>query len=163
MRYRKCSKFRFVAKKFNAKPIGRKVITDEIENTIPPLRKWQANAVPQFVNGAIRGMVEQSAYLYLPDHPDLVAFARDMSIDRTHVLSESSVGKRKPAAAATLGKLFQGGKVDVAAGLTVLPGSEFSEDELKVAERWRSNANLGYLPLEVVASLLRANVNEVGA
>ena len=104
----------------------------------------------------VPGLVDQSAFLYLPDHPDLVGFARDMSIDRTHVIKESS-GPTSNRLGNSIGKLFAGGSVDVVEGVTVLPGSEFDEAELARAAAVRNSAGLGYLPLEVVASLLRAN------
>lgn len=108
----------------------------------------------------IPGHIDQSVFVYLPDHPDLVGFARDMAIDRTHIprsegKSISRTGSGEPGQSLTLGD------ASLLAGNVVLPGGEFNDEEMLQARLVRESAGLGYLPLEVVVSILRANKERV--
>jgi hypothetical protein len=53
--------------------------------------------------------------------------------------------------------ILQSLSADAIESTTLAPGSEFSRDELEKAKALMEFSGLGYLPVEVVATLLRAS------
>ncbi|MGG6263225.1 DEAD/DEAH box helicase [Leptolyngbya sp. AN03gr2] len=101
------------------------------------------------------GLNDQSSYLYLPQHPMLLRYAREIAKDRRHVLPNvASVATQRTPGVATQWLLPL--SAEAIAGLTLLPGGEFSTQELALAQQVRDLAKLSHLSLETVAQLLRA-------
>ncbi|MCU0548694.1 MAG: DEAD/DEAH box helicase family protein [Leptolyngbya sp. Prado105] len=101
------------------------------------------------------GLNDQSAYLYVPQHPILLRYAREIAKERRHVLLISppaETQRMNGVAAQWLLPL----SAEAIAGLTLLPGGEFSAQELEIAQQVRDRAKLSHLSLETVAQLLRA-------
>ena len=87
--------------------------------------------------------------------PLLLRYAREIAADRHHVLPIVSPVETERSNGEATQWLFP---LDASAlaGLTLLPGGEFSEQELAIAQQVREVAKLHHLSLETVAQLLRA-------
>lgn len=103
-----------------------------------------------------RQFEDQSSFLYLPAHGTLAEYARMLTEDRIAVLRTRpetdrtySTGQRVNALSALSATAIE--------STVVLPGSEFSTEEIERARVVRQLAGMAHLPIEVVASILRAS------
>ncbi|MEL6109395.1 MAG: DEAD/DEAH box helicase family protein [Planctomycetota bacterium] len=99
---------------------------------------------------------DQSAFVFLPAHPELQDFARELAEDRYSVLRTTprvSRGGGGPRVNVT--ELLGAGAAIEASTLAAGAG-DFDAGELKRADEVRKAAGLGHLPVPVVAQLLRA-------
>lgn len=121
----------------------------------------------QFVGRFVRlapDLEEQSVYVYIPRHKALLAHAKVIQEERTHVLS-SAIESDENSANSIQRKASVHFDVDVleTAGIAqsvLSPGMEFTQEELQRAEMVRSAAGMGHLPVEVVAKILRVSNKE---
>lgn len=102
----------------------------------------------------IEGMEDQSVYLYLPRHPQLCQYAQDIAQQRQHVLKTT----QQREAVQMMGEHQSLLPISAMAAIdsTLLPGGEFTPEELIIAQQVREASGMWGISIEVVAKILRA-------
>lgn len=100
------------------------------------------------------GEGSQSVFLYLPRNALLLRYAKDIASKRQNVINDQSRSFERSNSTADIVKTeYMSASAERTS--TLLPGGEFSDDELAFADILRKNAGLGHLTVEEVAQLVR--------
>jgi superfamily II DNA or RNA helicase len=102
---------------------------------------------------------DQSVYLYLPRHPQLVKYAQEIAEQRQHTLRV--VEQRKPVQSADDHQFLLPVSALAAIESTLMPGGEFTSEELANAQRVREASGMWGIAIEAVAKILRAQASLV--